>query len=226
MAPILSFASARARMGYVRNYLIVRYEDLWNKPEEELRRIFAVVGLDADKYDFNAAINLPVRGSSTFHGKEEQRYHWKPVEKTADFDPLARASHWSRSMHERFDWIAGEKLASLGYMTKRLQRKKIILGGLEQNIGFMVAVKRAVSIHNKARKGCFEMDLRSRQDVEIPPSGAGFHKDHFQSTKSAFKLNHSKSGQQKVDPAKIAKKAQLSSFRIPRNMNNSGLVVS
>ena len=107
------------------NYLVVRYEDLWNKPEEELRRIFAVVGLDAGKYDFNAAINLPVRGSSTFHGKEEQHYHWKPVEKTTDFDPLARANHWSRSTHERFDWIVGEKLASLGYLEKNDKEKAL-----------------------------------------------------------------------------------------------------
>jgi protein-tyrosine sulfotransferase len=107
------------------NYLVVRYEDLWNKPEEELRRIFPVVGLDPGKYDFNAAINLPVRGSSTFHGKEEQRYHWMPVEKTADFDPLGRANNWSRSTHERFDWIAGEKLSSLGYVEKSHKEKAL-----------------------------------------------------------------------------------------------------
>jgi Sulfotransferase family len=106
-------------------YLIVRYEDLWNEPDQELRKIFAVVGLDADKYDFNAAINLPVRGSSTFHGKEEQRYHWKPVEKTVDFDPLGRANHWSRFTHERFDWIAGEKLASFGYVKRRHKERAL-----------------------------------------------------------------------------------------------------
>jgi hypothetical protein len=108
-------------------YLIVRYEDLWNKPEQELRRILGVVGLDADKYDFNAAINLPVRGSSTFHGQEEQRYHWKPVEKTAEFDPLSRANHWSRSTHERFDWLAGQKLVALGYEAKTFGKDQEVL---------------------------------------------------------------------------------------------------
>jgi len=105
------------------NFSIVRYEDLWNEPERELRRIFSFVGLDADKYNFDAAINIPVRGSSSFHGREEQRYHWTPVQKTADFKPLARASGWSRSTHERFSWIAGEKLAKLGYGEMTYERR-------------------------------------------------------------------------------------------------------
>jgi protein-tyrosine sulfotransferase len=121
---ILRFRQSAA--GAHPNYVLVRYEDLWNKPEEELRKIFAFVGLDAGKYDFNAAINLPVRGSSTFHGKEEQRYHWKPIEKTADFDPLSHAKHWGRSTHERFNWLAGEKLASLGYGERSYKEKELL----------------------------------------------------------------------------------------------------
>jgi hypothetical protein len=107
--------------GFHDKFLIVRYEDLWNEPERELRRIFTFAGLDAGKYDFNAAINIPVRGSSSFHGTEEQRYHWKPVEKTADFNPVSRSNHWTRSLHERFNWIAGDKPASFGYRKKRFE---------------------------------------------------------------------------------------------------------
>ncbi len=103
-------------------YLIVRYEDLWKEPHQELRRIFGFVRLDPDRYDFNAAVDLPVRGSSTFHGAES-RYHWKPVEKTADFDPLGRANHWSASTRERFEWIAGGKLERLGYGEMRQQEQ-------------------------------------------------------------------------------------------------------
>ena len=53
------------------NFLLVRYEDLYNNTEGELRRIFDFVGLDIEKYDFDSAINLPVRGSSSF-GKESE----------------------------------------------------------------------------------------------------------------------------------------------------------
>jgi Sulfotransferase family len=96
------------------NHLIVRYEDLWNEPERELRRIFAFAALDADNYDFSAATRIPVRGSSVFHGKGKEA-HWTPVEKTPDFNPVLRSNHWTRSMHERFNWVAGQQQARLGY---------------------------------------------------------------------------------------------------------------
>jgi hypothetical protein len=108
------------------NYLIVRYEDLWDEPERELRRIFDFVRLDTDRFDFNAAKNLPVRGSSTFHGIDEQGYHWTPVEKTPDFNPVARPSHWTRSMHERFNWIAGDTLANFGYGEKQYRENRYL----------------------------------------------------------------------------------------------------
>jgi hypothetical protein len=108
-------------------YLIVRYEDLWNEPEKELRRIFTFLGLDSDKYDFNAAVNIPVRGSSVFHREEKKKIHWTPVEKTPDFDPLSRANQWSRSTHERFDWIAGQKLVALGYGEKKFGKDQELL---------------------------------------------------------------------------------------------------
>ena len=101
------------------NYLTVKYEDLFNNPKDELTRIFAFVGLDRDKYDFDAAITLPVRGSSVFRGKREKEFHWDPLEKTAGFNPVGRWNNWSRSTHERFNWIAGQKLVGLGYEAKK-----------------------------------------------------------------------------------------------------------
>jgi hypothetical protein len=110
---ILRFVEASH--GHKCSYLIVRYEDLWNEPERELRRIFAFAALDADKYDFSAATHIPVRGSSVFHGEEKKEAHWTPVEKTPDFNPVLRSNHWTRSMHERFNWVAGRQQARLGY---------------------------------------------------------------------------------------------------------------
>jgi hypothetical protein len=108
------------------NYLIVRYEDLWHEPERELRRIFAVTRLDPDKYAFSAATSLPVRGSSVFHGQENKEVHWKPVEKTAEFNPVSRSNHWSRANHERFNWIAGDRLVRFGYNRKRYKDKEFL----------------------------------------------------------------------------------------------------
>jgi protein-tyrosine sulfotransferase len=45
---------------------LIRYEDLVDDTEAQLRAVFAFLGLDAQRYDFGAACNLPVRGSSAF----------------------------------------------------------------------------------------------------------------------------------------------------------------
>lgn len=99
-------------------YRIVRYEDLYENQEEELRRIFDFVGLNADSYDFGAASQLPVRGSSTTRG-EAAEVHWDPVARQQNFDPMSRYAHWTRAQHERFNCIAGQHLERLGYAPQR-----------------------------------------------------------------------------------------------------------
>jgi hypothetical protein len=99
-------------------YLIVRYEDIWSDVKGELSRIFDFLGLDISTYDFNAAESLAIRGSSVFRGGEEKVQWKRPVEKTGEFNPLSRWSHWNRALHERFNWIAGEYLEQFGYEVK------------------------------------------------------------------------------------------------------------
>jgi hypothetical protein len=107
-------------------YLIVKYEDLWGDVEGELQRIFTFLNLDATIYDFNAARNLAVSGSSVFRGGEE-RVQWKrPVEKTADFKPMERWGHWNQHLHERYNWIAGELPAQFGYEVKEYKAKRFL----------------------------------------------------------------------------------------------------
>ena len=101
------------------NYLIVKYEDLWNDAETELRKIFSFVGLDDQLYDFDSALNLPVRGSSVFHGNQNSQVHWKPLPRTPEFDPTKRWKHWNRFLHEKFNYIAGKQLMQLGYKEKK-----------------------------------------------------------------------------------------------------------
>lgn len=110
---ILAFEAVAAEQGFSDRYLIVRYEDLWQTLEETLRRILAHLDLDPADYDFQAAANLPIRGSST--GDATGAIHWNPVQKTAAFDPMSRWRHWSQGRHERFNWLAGEPMRKLGY---------------------------------------------------------------------------------------------------------------
>jgi hypothetical protein len=105
-------------------YLIVRYEDLWRDVKGSLHRIFDFLGLDVATYDFSAATNLAVRGSSTVRRHWEEKVHWRPVEKTTDFDPTLRWNHWGRALHERFNWIAGEYLGQFGYEAKEYKTNR------------------------------------------------------------------------------------------------------
>ena len=97
---------------------IVRYEDLLDDPEGQLRTVFEFLGLDASRYDFQAAHTLPVRGSSAF-GRQRGNVHWETVAKDASFAPKERWRSWSDAQSERFDWLAGEQLVAFGYAPSR-----------------------------------------------------------------------------------------------------------
>jgi protein-tyrosine sulfotransferase len=123
-AQIKRFIEAESNHGG--RFLVVRYEDLYSRTEAELRRIMEFLRLDPAAYDFSATINLPVRGSSTLRQEGAEwpessvapGVHWNPVPKTPDFRPLERWSHWKRSQHERFNWVAGEWLEYFDYAVK------------------------------------------------------------------------------------------------------------
>lgn len=98
-----------------RRHLVVRYEDLAEHLELELRRVLAFLGLDEARFDWARAKHLPVRGSSELRSQGDAPVHWTPVERTPEFEPLARFAGWTPGQHERFNWLAGRYLAPLGY---------------------------------------------------------------------------------------------------------------
>jgi hypothetical protein len=100
---------------YDGRYLIVRYEDLVTDLHSSLTRILGFLELDEHDFDFEAAARLPVRGSSTYFGRDHDSVHWDPVPRSQDFDPIERWRAWDRGQHERFEWIAGEQLRHFGY---------------------------------------------------------------------------------------------------------------
>jgi protein-tyrosine sulfotransferase len=108
----------RAESGRPDRWRLVRYEDLVDDTERHLRAIFEFLGLDAGRYDFEAARALPVRGSSAF-GLAEGRVHWSGVAKDPSFAPADRWRSWSAGQLERFDWLAGEPMLDFGYVSSR-----------------------------------------------------------------------------------------------------------
>jgi len=103
-------------------YLLVRYEDLLDDLNGSLSDILRFAGLDQDAFDFEAAADLPVRGSSAYFGPGRTSVHWEPVPKGPDFDPRVRWRSWSPEMHERFEWIASKSGEQRGRCGRRGRR--------------------------------------------------------------------------------------------------------
>jgi hypothetical protein len=92
-----------------------------DRPEEELRRIFAFLDLDPEKYDWGRALSQPVRGSSSFKPEgAAEALTWAPVQKTSSFDPNTRFAAWSPRQHARFNHVAGHLLSRFGYERKEV----------------------------------------------------------------------------------------------------------
>lgn len=95
-------------------FLLVKYEDIVRDLRTQMERILSYLELDSSTYDFRAAQNCPVRGSSVFRGAIKN-LHWSALPKEPTFNPLNRWKDWTRIKHERFNWIAGDSLDQLGY---------------------------------------------------------------------------------------------------------------
>ena len=107
-------------------YLIVRYEDLYSNIEQELPRVLAFLNLDIEKYDLEAAKNLPVRGTSDLKKIGRKEIHWDSTEKHQGFAPLARWNGWGRYLHERFNSIAGEYSTHFGYQLMQFPNNRFL----------------------------------------------------------------------------------------------------
>lgn len=92
----------------------VRYEDLARDTEATLREVFSAIGLEPEAYPYAELNDMPVVNSSTY-GRDEGEEAWGKTEGGEDFDPLSRFSAWTKGQHQRFNWLAGDELRSLGY---------------------------------------------------------------------------------------------------------------
>jgi hypothetical protein len=70
--------------------------------------------LKVELYDFESALNMPVRGSSQYKSDTGQVL-WTPVEKNNEFNPLKRWEHWEPEKLLQFNQAAGNYMIKLGY---------------------------------------------------------------------------------------------------------------
>jgi hypothetical protein len=110
--------SARAILRYreaVADAVLVRYEDLQTDRSAELRRLLVALDLDPDVYDYEAAGQIPIRGSSTSGG--DHRWHGAPWHE--GFDGLRRGDQLPARLRRRVEWAAGPEMAALGYSRRQ-----------------------------------------------------------------------------------------------------------
>jgi len=79
-----------------------------------MEKLLQFLGEDPAQYPWPEFENMPVRGSSTHRGGQAE-LHWKPVEKTKEFNPIGRWRGWGRWRRWQFRRIAGRELLELGY---------------------------------------------------------------------------------------------------------------
>lgn len=96
-----------------RHTVVVRYEDMVERPKDEIRRILPVLGLDAGVFPFDRLARLPVYGSSTT--REQGRQSWQPVRRSPSFKPIGRFENWPTHRKRLFEHLAGDTLRRAGY---------------------------------------------------------------------------------------------------------------
>ena len=104
--------SARAILGARdKGVVVVRYEDLLEKRGETLRTLLDAVGLDSSAYDYEAADNLPIRGSAT----NEADRRWDESPAGASFDGARRGAQLPAHLRRRVEWVAAAEMQAFGY---------------------------------------------------------------------------------------------------------------
>jgi protein-tyrosine sulfotransferase len=96
-------------------YRKVRYEDVLRDTKAQLMDVFEMCGLDPDRYDFDAAANARVRGSSTVRPDSSGPVDWAYLDRPADFDPEQRFAQWDDALRYLYAELAGEVHRYLGY---------------------------------------------------------------------------------------------------------------
>jgi len=94
--------------------IVIKYEDLYQDPEKNIRRILRTLNLDPQRFDFQDLRSQPIRGSSALPN-EKGKVTWKPQERKDTFNPLGRWANWTNSQKRRFKALAGRSLVAAGY---------------------------------------------------------------------------------------------------------------
>ena len=96
-------------------FYLLKYELLVQDPASALRGLFDYLGVDPDVYPYKSVAECGVIGSSVMPD-QSGKTSWQPKQRPDNFNPVGRwRSRWTPEMIARFDEIAGQEMAALGY---------------------------------------------------------------------------------------------------------------
>ncbi len=95
---------------------IVKYEDLMADTVGQVRLLLERLDLAPDRFDWDRARELPIKGSSFDGATEDGKLNWSGVERSSvNFQPVGRWHDWSSTERLEYVRIAGSELQRWGY---------------------------------------------------------------------------------------------------------------
>jgi hypothetical protein len=148
-------------------YLLLRYEDVYQRPREMGARIFEFMGVPYDEAILDAVENADVVGSSFYseRGKEDAtKPNWSATPRTEAFQPLGRWKKWSSFEKSLFRRIAGKQLFEMGYETDPNWHRAARPQGTPSRRGQVVAAVSVAIVLASVAWGLFLHPLKLRAD--------------------------------------------------------------
>lgn len=149
-------------------FKIVRYESLNVNTVDVLNDVFDFLALDAGQYDFEAALDTPIYGSS-YMKEEGDKVTWTPKEKDTELVAKNRWDSWSNFEHQRFNRLAGKELKQLGYEPAETS-VSFVQGCKHALLDYTVNARRTKSLLFKAAKAgarTFRKELRGESQSKV-----------------------------------------------------------
>jgi Sulfotransferase family len=103
---------------WAKQYMILRYEDVYQNPREWAQRIFAFMEVPFEEAILNTVENADVVGSSFYSASQKEdarKVNWTATPKSEAFQPVGRWRSWSPLEKRAFKRIAGRELIRMGY---------------------------------------------------------------------------------------------------------------
>lgn len=86
-------------------FIVLRYEDIVQNIESEIERLLSFLGLPADSYDMQEALNQGVIGSSKLKDEDGAVTWKKEFEKSDSFKAIGAGNDWSKAQKWRYHWV-------------------------------------------------------------------------------------------------------------------------